>query len=215
MNNKYINNFEKKINNDNIDELINNINFDLKAFEKQKNDSAAINARLLKFKDLGRDLHEQIIHKISLINDDGKALTLRFMSAVESGKLEEFVEYLSNKISNTENEVSAPYLTEAPQWAGRKTGREVTPIDWIKMHYGHMVDDEWDSQGLTQADLSRSDRKLYDAYIARIRRLPKEDLGLPKEPRNKIIDAEKALERKRKLDRTYARRRQKERQLKK
>jgi hypothetical protein len=102
----------------------------------------------------------------------------------------------------------------APLWSKRTTGREVSPVDWIKMHYGRMVDGVWDADGLAQADISRLDRKLYDAYISRVRRLPEEDLGLPAEPRKKIIDPGIALERKREGDRAYARQRSEKRQLK-
>lgn len=97
-----------------------------------------------------------------------------------------------------------------PLWSERTTGREVTPIDWIKMHYGRWDGDEWYADGLTQADISGSDRKLYHAYIARTRRLPEENLNLPKESRSIEPDPQKALEKRRQAAREYMRRRQSE-----
>lgn len=49
--------------------------------------------------------------------------------------------------------------TEAPAlWADRKTGREVSPVDFIRQHYG-----PWLGKGLTRADLRDRDRPLYQA----------------------------------------------------
>ena len=35
-----------------------------------------------------------------------------------------------------------PESQDSPAMAERTTGREVTPVDWIKMHYGRMIDGE-------------------------------------------------------------------------
>lgn len=148
---------------------------------------------------------------------DVKKLRHSIGKAIETLGVEE-LQHIFKIVSELKQELSSHQASleqeDQPKrslWADRTTGREVTPIDWIKMHYGRIVNGEWESDGLTQADISRSDRKLYDAYIARIRRSPEEDLGLPTEPREKITDAEKALERKRKADRAYARQRREQR----
>ena len=101
--------------------------------------------------------------------------------------------------------------TEVPSkapalWAQRTTGREVSPVDWIKKHYGRWVKGKWDRDGLELADINRADRPLYSAYIQRIRRNPEEDLGLPVEPRAKYADPVKTLEMKRAANRDYMRR---------
>lgn len=53
-----------------------------------------------------------------------------------------------------------------PLWAERTTGREVSPVDWIKMHYGNKDPDNWDPMGLTRGYVWASDRPLYQALGA-------------------------------------------------
>jgi len=65
-------------------------------------------------------------------------------------------------------------------WAERTTGREVSPADFIKAHYGHMRDDgTWDSDGLTRNILRRLDRPLYLALSKLFSRLHKEGKSVP------------------------------------
>lgn len=86
----------------------------------------------------------------------------------------------------------------APQWADRTTGREVSPAEWIRMHYGKRCEDgSWNPDGLTRADINQSDRKLYVAYAQWIKRHPEDDLGLVTVQRAKVADPEVALERQR------------------
>ena len=168
--------------------------------DKNKNEqlrkrAARIRREGLTSKDLDRSERDEIIGKIDALSPHQLRLAHEFVSALlrdDAGR--------SDQQSPTDNHDAVP------QWADRTTGREVTPIDWIKMHYGRMVDGVWEPDGLTLADIGRSDGKLYDAYIARIRRLPKEDLELPTEPRAKTASPEKALEMKRKASRDYMRR---------
>lgn len=94
--------------------------------------------------------------------------------------------------------------TETPLWAERTTGREVSPVDFIKMHYGRSdPDGTWDSLGLTRAELRQRDRKLYQAYAAWIspKRHPEDDLKLPKDTPERFSSPEEALEHKLKISR--------------
>lgn len=86
---------------------------------------------------------------------------------------------------------------QKPKWADRASGREVTPVDFIKTHYGRWDGDQWSPDGLTRADLRRADLDLYNAYVARIRHHPKEDLGLETQKRKEITDPSAYLEKKR------------------
>lgn len=119
------------------------------------------------------------------------------MGVEELQHIFKIVSELKQELSSHQASLEQEDQPKRSLWADRTTGREVTPIDWIKMHYGRIVNGEWESDGLTQADISRSDRKLYDAYIARIRRSPEEDLELPKTPKPRIADADVHLEHRR------------------
>ncbi len=70
-----------------------------------------------------------------------------------------------------------------PQWSDRTTGREVSPADWIKMHYGRVLPDgAWDPMGLTRNTLRQIDRPLYQAFCKYLSRLPRNDEGKPNVP---------------------------------
>lgn len=73
--------------------------------------------------------------------------------------------------------LAKPIPAVAPAlWAERTTGREVSPVDFIKQHYG-----EWIGGGLALADIRRLDPKLYQAYATFVSRDPSRDLKLPKQ----------------------------------
>lgn len=95
--------------------------------------------------------------------------------------------------------------TVAPAlWAKRTTGREVSPADFIRQHYGRTrEDDTWDPMGLTRADLARLDASLYAAYGKLVERQPDRALpGLPPGPkRTRIDDPTENLERRKQLAR--------------
>jgi hypothetical protein len=70
-----------------------------------------------------------------------------------------------------------PLPTKAPAlWAERTSGREVSPVDFIRAHYG-----PWIGNGLTRVELKRLDAKLYAAYATWIskHRNPQDDLRIP------------------------------------
>lgn len=93
-------------------------------------------------------------------------------------------------------------FSDIPKWEDRTTGREVTPIDFIKANYGILKEDgTWDANGLTTKDIWENDTTLYNSYIQRIRRKPKEALDLPKESYITTGSAEDILEGRRKKDR--------------
>jgi hypothetical protein len=83
----------------------------------------------------------------------------------------------------TEERPDVPdFPTVAPAlWAERTSGREVTPIDFIKKHYGAWVDNEIPPEfRLPRNLLGKLDSKLSSAYATWIGRHPKENLELPK-----------------------------------
>lgn len=95
-------------------------------------------------------------------------------------------------------------MPTVPQWGDRTTGREVSAVDWIRMHYGTTnKKGDWNSGGLTTADINKSDRKLYLAYLQRIKNHPEEDLGLPTQQRAKVANPADELERQRAAKRRY------------
>lgn len=88
------------------------------------------------------------------------------------------------------------------QWADRTTGREVSPADFIKLHYGKMRDDgSWDPCGLTRGDIKKADLTLYNAYVRQVARNANADLGLYTVQRAKVADPQDALERRRAANR--------------
>jgi len=94
--------------------------------------------------------------------------------------------------------MSAPVL-----WADRKTGREVSPADFIRLHYGAINEDgSWDNQGLTRADLKHIDITLYNAYSQQVRRNPEREISeLPTKPKREEGDAQDILDRRRERQR--------------
>lgn len=73
-----------------------------------------------------------------------------------------------------------------PQWSARTTGRSLSPVDWIKAHYGNKDRENWDPMGLTRADLMRFDQPLYKAYAQWIGRHKDEALRLP--TKSEVVD---------------------------
>ena len=74
---------------------------------------------------------------------------------------------------------------EPPLWAERTTGREVSPVDWIKMHYGNKDPKNWQAMGLTRDVLRRIDRPLYQAFgtfFSRLRKSPDSIIPAELEP---------------------------------
>jgi len=92
--------------------------------------------------------------------------------------------------------------SSVPLWKDRTTGRDVSPADWIRMHYGKTLNDgSWDPDGLTRADL-QIDPQLYSAYAQQVKRNPKAAISeLPVEEHKKSGDAEAILEERRAKDR--------------
>lgn len=170
--------------------------------EQIKNRTLIIRKKGITSEDLNRIRRDEVIKKLDAVPSHQLRLVDEFINGL-----------LRDEAKADHEHPSSESLKTVPQWAERTTGREVTPVDWIKMHYGRMIDGEWDPDGLTQADIGRSDPKLYHAYIARIRRLPEENLGLPVEPRTQAMNPEEALEMKRKASRDYVRRQRAKKQL--
>ena len=82
--------------------------------------------------------------------------------------------------------VFAPRPAAAPpRWAERTTGREVSPVDWIKMHYGNKDPQNWQAMGLTRDMLRQIDRPLYQAFgtfFSRLRKSPDSIIPVELEP---------------------------------
>ena len=98
----------------------------------------------------------------------------------------------------------APKVVAPLLWADRTTGREVSPAEFIKLHYGETAKDgSWDGKGITRADLKLTDIGLYNAYAQQIRRNPGAAIPeLPTEHRNEANPAAE-LERQRAAKRRY------------
>jgi len=79
-----------------------------------------------------------------------------------------------------------------PLWKNRTTGREVSPADWIRMHYSRQLE----AGTLTRSALL-NDPELYNAYAKWIKRHPEDDLHLPKGTRKDALSVEEAAERRR------------------
>jgi hypothetical protein len=62
-------------------------------------------------------------------------------------------------------------------WADRNV--DDTPITFIQRRFGVWRDGVWDREGLTKADIRRTDIQLYNALAAWERRHPDDRLGLP------------------------------------
>ena len=88
-------------------------------------------------------------------------------------------------------------------WKDRTTGREVTPVDFIRKYYAPWLGGDGGEPVMTRADLNRLDLTLYNAYVARIRRHPSEDLGLAVKEQSAVADPNETLEKQRKRSRDY------------
>lgn len=72
-----------------------------------------------------------------------------------------------------------------PLWAERTTGREVSPVDWIKAHYGNKDPYNWDPMGLTRDVLAEVDPPLARAYAKMISR--DRESALPSLPPKDVV----------------------------
>lgn len=68
-----------------------------------------------------------------------------------------------------------------PQWADRKKlGIKLKAEEWVKTYYGNRSGGAgWEAQGLKKSDLRALDFKLYEAYIAYLKRLKKNNRSIP------------------------------------
>ena len=96
---------------------------------------------------------------------------------------------------------NASLPTEAPAlWAERTSGREVSPSDFIRLHYG-----AWIENGLTRAHIKTLDEPLYNAFAQWIRRHPEDDFDPDaKRKRQPYKDPEEAVDRIRRQKREWA-----------
>lgn len=136
------------------------------------------------------------IPRVTLVPDEGY---LREKTKEEIFRLFEEIETLEERnimISELQKRFSmSAEHSEAisvPLWKNRTTGRDVSPAGWIRMHYGHQLEDGT----LTRSEL-RNDPELYNAYAKWIKRHPEDDLHLPKGTRKDALSAEEAAERRR------------------
>jgi len=82
-----------------------------------------------------------------------------------------------------------------PLWAERTTGREMSPVGWIKMHYGNRDPDNWQAMGLTRKKLGDLDYPLYLAFAKWIKRYPADNFDSPALSRPRATSKEEALQR--------------------
>ncbi|MEE4011289.1 hypothetical protein V1T76_04460 [Roseibium sp. FZY0029] len=142
---------------------------------------------ILEDKDLGRKLDaltkQHIREQISeLFSTASKSI---FTSEAE---FHDFVREIASEFLAPTGRAELP--TEAPAlWADRTTGREVTPVDFIKQYYGDFVASDLPQQHRLPRPLLRElDMPLYNAYAAWIKRHPEDDLHLP--TRSELVDLE-------------------------
>ncbi|AMN53208.1 hypothetical protein ACP90_12995 [Labrenzia sp. CP4] len=142
---------------------------------------------ILEDKDLGRKLDaltkQHIREQISeLFSTASKSI---FTSEAE---FHDFVREIASEFLAPMGRAELP--TEAPAlWADRTTGREVTPVDFIKEYYGKFVAADLPQQHRLPRPLLRElDMPLYNAYAAWIKRHPEDDLHLP--TRSQLVDLE-------------------------
>lgn len=166
---------------------------------RDNNKNVLIQGNILK--DINNKKYEQLL-KEKFQRTSAKNKVTSLLETMSDDQLKLTLDFMENVLLGDANQVE-PAQPEKPQWSERTTGREVTPIDWIKMHYGNQNPDNWEPEGLTTAILSREDRRLYETYLTSIRRKPELELDIPKEQRSAIADAEHTLAMKRKANRDY------------
>jgi len=89
----------------------------------------------------------------------------------------------ASQIAATTPLLSSHPADTPPLWAERTTGREVSPLDWIKMHYG-----PWLQRGiLSRPLLGKLDPALYEAHAKWSKRNPTiDDLKIP--TKSQLVD---------------------------
>jgi hypothetical protein len=81
----------------------------------------------------------------------------------------------------------APRPADAPPlWGEGITGREVSPVDWIKLHYRPEI--ESDVVLLSLAELRRVDRRLVESYLEWVEEHPDQALVFPKQVHTRHSD---------------------------
>lgn len=148
------------------------------------------------------------IPKISLVPDEEylnekiKEDIFRLFNKIETP--EERKKLISELQESFANSAKDHEHMSVPLWKNRTTGRDVSPADWIRMHYGREAEDgTWDADGLTRAEIKQVDPELYNAYSQQVRRNPEtaipELLSEARMPRDS--DPAKVLEERRRRDR--------------
>lgn len=84
-----------------------------------------------------------------------------------------------SKVAKAEPAPAPRHADAPPLWAERTTGREVSPVDWIRMHYGNRDPNNWDALGLTRDQIRRIDRALYQAFCTFVSRATKAEDPAP------------------------------------
>lgn len=136
---------------------------------------------------------DEIAEFLNFIHDLPESSRKAFINAVKSDYPELYAQFLTS--------TGATQAEHPEKWSARKTGRDVSPVDWIKTHYGNKQPERWDPMGLSRADL-RHDPALIAAYDRSIERHPDRALpGLEPEQRVRLSDPEAVLERRLSRDR--------------
>lgn len=133
----------------------------------------------------------------SFLLDDKRDFVIQFLKDAKPETLEKFFNLAVEEARTfaadpdalkatpaSSSQTSAPRPADAPPlWAERTTGREVSPVDWIKLHYG-----PWLQGGtLSRPLLGKLDPALYEAYAKWSKRNPgADDLKLP--TKSQVID---------------------------
>lgn len=133
-----------------------------------------------------------------LVLEDKRRFVIEFLKDAKPETLEKFFTLAVQETGSSIKPVSPPRESTqkvatregeegaAPLWSTRTTGRSLSPVDWIKIHYGNKDKENWDPMGLTRADLMRFDQPLYRAYAQWIGRHKDEALRLP--TKSEVVD---------------------------
>ena len=118
-----------------------------------------------------------------------------------------FDEVTSSGSSGAEPSTDTLPIQTPPLWAERTTGRDVSPVDWIKMHYGRMREDgSWEAMGLTRKTIGQIDWSLYLALATWIKRHPEDAFDTPPSRKTRATDKEEALHRRLETERSASKR---------
>jgi len=100
------------------------------------------------------------------------------LQQVDAERIDKHASTLGEKFSGaaTKNDGNDLPVIAPALWSDRTTGREVSPIDFIRKYY-----EKWLGNGLTRNLLRQLDRELYQAFSAQISRMRRNGKAVPQD----------------------------------